>query len=50
MTRLHDVDRRGFASDNYAGPHPDVFVAIADANGGHQIAYGGDDYTARPGL
>ena len=47
MTRLHDVDRRGFASDNYAGAHPEVLAAIADANGGHQISYGGDDYTAR---
>ena len=47
MTRLHDIDRRGFASDNYAGAHPEVLAAIADANGGHQIAYGEDEYTAR---
>ncbi len=45
--RLHDVDHRGFASDNYAGAHPEVIAAIADANGGHQIAYGEDIYTAR---
>lgn len=47
MTRLHDIDHRGFASDNYAGAHPEVLEAIAEANGGHQIAYGEDVYTAR---
>ena len=47
--RLHDPDRRTFASDNYAGVLPEVLAAIADANGGHQIAYGEDDYTARLG-
>jgi len=47
--RLHDPDIRTFASDNYAGALPEVLQAIADANGGHQIAYGEDDYTARLG-
>jgi threonine aldolase len=47
MTTLHDTSLRGFASDNYAGAHPEVLAAIADANGGHQIAYGEDVYTAR---
>lgn len=45
--RLHDPDDRGFASDNYAGAHPEVLAAIAAANDGHQAAYGGDAYTAR---
>ena len=44
---LHDVHARSFASDNYAGTHPEVLAAIADANGGHQVAYGADVYTAR---
>lgn len=44
---LHDPDRRGFASDNYAGVHPEALAAIAAANGGHEIAYGEDAYTAR---
>jgi threonine aldolase len=44
---LHDRSVRSFASDNYAGAHPEVIAAIADANGGHQIAYGEDVYTAR---
>ena len=46
MTQLHDTSSRGFASDNYAGVHPEVLAAIADANGGHQVAYGEDVYTA----
>ena len=47
MTTLHDPEVRGFASDNYAGVHPEVLAAIAAANGGHQTAYGSDAYTAR---
>ncbi len=49
MTRLHDSTRRGFASDNYAGVHPEVLAAIGAANDGHQIAYGEDEYTERLG-
>lgn len=45
--RLHDENHRGFASDNYAGVHPEILAAIAEANGGHQVAYGEDAYTAR---
>ncbi|NLU68160.1 low specificity L-threonine aldolase [Streptomyces sp. HNM0574] len=44
--RRHDPETRGFASDNYAGAHPEVLAALALANGGHQAAYGADDYTA----
>jgi threonine aldolase len=44
--RRHDPQVRGFASDNYAGVHPEVLAALALANGGHQVAYGGDAYTA----
>jgi threonine aldolase len=47
VTQLHDPSSRGFASDNYAGAHPEVLAAIAEANGGHQSAYGADVYTAR---
>ena len=42
---LHDPDARGFASDNYAGIHPQILEAIGRANGGHQVAYGADVYT-----
>ncbi|MGW7518995.1 threonine aldolase family protein [Streptomyces sp. NPDC054796] len=44
--RRHDPAVRGFASDNYAGGHPEIMAALALANGGHQTAYGGDAYTA----
>lgn len=37
---------RGFASDNYAGIHPEVLEAIERANAGHAVAYGDDDVTA----
>ena len=47
MSTLHDTDSRGFASDNYAGAHPEILPALAEANGGHQISYGEDVYTAR---
>jgi threonine aldolase len=41
----HDATVRGFASDNYAGVHPEILAALALANGGHQVAYGEDQYT-----
>jgi len=44
--KLHNDADRQFASDNYAGTHPEVLAALAEANGGHQVAYGGDIYTA----
>ena len=47
MKRSHDAELRGFASDNYSGVHPEVLDALVEANGGHQIAYGEDEYTAR---
>lgn len=47
MSIQHDPQIRGFASDNYSGIHPDVLAAIAQANDGHQGAYGSDAYTAR---
>jgi threonine aldolase len=47
VTTLHNPNIRGFASDNYSGIHPEVLEAITQANAGHQVAYGEDDYTAR---
>ncbi|MGV8886270.1 MAG: threonine aldolase family protein [Microbacteriaceae bacterium] len=49
VTQLHDTQYRGFASDNYSGAHTEVLAAIAEANGGHQVAYGEDQYTERLG-
>ncbi len=45
--KLHDDNWRGFASDNYSGVHPEALQAIAEANSGHQSAYGDDVYTAK---
>src|SRR4051794_4859146 len=38
---------RGFASDNHAGALPEVLDAIAQANVGHAVSYGADEWTAR---
>ncbi|MEO3871362.1 low specificity L-threonine aldolase [Nonomuraea sp. B12E4] len=45
MIPRHDPHLKAFASDNYAGVHPEILQAIAAANGGHQISYGDDVYT-----
>ena len=37
---------RGFASDNYAGVHPEILAALTRVNSGHQVAYGDDSITA----
>lgn len=39
--------KRTFASDNYAGVHPEIMQALADANQGHAGSYGSDEYTAK---
>lgn len=36
---------RGFASDNNAGIHPAILKAIEDANTGHSVGYGDDEWT-----
>lgn len=36
---------RGFASDNSSGVHPKAMEALARANVGHVLAYGGDPWT-----
>src|SRR5262249_34350729 len=38
---------RHFASDNNAGISPEVLAALADANQGHVVGYGHDNYTER---
>lgn len=40
------MNRRGFASDNNAGVHPEILQAIHAVNHGHTIAYGEDAYTS----
>jgi threonine aldolase len=41
------MSARGFASDNHAGALPEVLDAVARANVGHAVSYGGDEWTAR---
>ena len=37
--------RHSFASDNYAGMHPEVLARLAAVNEGHEISYGEDSVT-----
>ncbi|GAA1574596.1 threonine aldolase family protein [Leucobacter aridicollis] len=46
MTESLSAHPHAFASDNWAGVHPEVMEAIAAANVGHAVAYGGDPWTA----
>jgi threonine aldolase len=39
--------KRGFASDNNSGIHPEILDAIAAANQGHAVGYGGDELTEK---
>jgi threonine aldolase len=41
------MNKRGFASDNNAGIHPQMLQAIIQANTGHMVAYGDDPYTEK---
>ena len=41
---------RGFASDNYAGVHPELFAAMQSVNEGHERAYGDDFVTGELNL
>ena len=38
-------NKRGFASDNYAGVHPALLARMAEVNHGHEVAYGEDSET-----
>jgi threonine aldolase len=40
-----ELIRRGFASDNNAGVHPDILRELTLVNEGHVIGYGADAYT-----
>src|SRR6266581_8600468 len=39
------LNNRTFASDNYAGVHPEIVRALVDANTGHASSYGADTYS-----
>lgn len=39
------MNKKSFASDNYAGIHDNIMRSILNANQNHSAAYGGDNYT-----
>jgi len=39
--------KRGFASDNNAGVHPEIFKELLSVNKGHALGYGSDIYTKK---
>jgi threonine aldolase len=41
------TNKRGFASDNNAGVHPEVLKEMESVNAGHTIGYGSDIYTEK---
>ncbi|MFZ6011948.1 MAG: threonine aldolase family protein [Bacteroidota bacterium] len=41
------MTQKTFASDNYAGVHPEIMDALTRANRGHAASYGADEYTTR---
>lgn len=44
---MKETVRRGFASDNNSGVHPEIMNELVKANTGHVKGYGDDQYTAR---
>ncbi len=46
-TNLIIMNKRGFASDNNSGIHPDILRAIEASNVGHAVGYGEDEYTEK---
>lgn len=41
------MNKKGFASDNNSGVHPDILKAISEVNNGHVTSYGDDVYTKK---
>jgi threonine aldolase len=42
---MSTAPRKSFASDNFAGIHPEILRAISEANSGHVPSYGADPWT-----
>ena len=42
---INTAVKKTFASDNYAGVHPEIMAALAEANQGHEGSYGNDRFT-----
>jgi threonine aldolase len=41
------IMKKGFASDNNSGVHPEILAAMADVNTGHVVGYGNDEFTTQ---
>ena len=41
------ISKRGFASDNNSGVHPEILKEIESANAGHVVGYGSDPFTVK---
>ncbi len=41
------IIKRGFASDNNSGVHPEILKEIESANAGHVVGYGSDPFTEK---
>ncbi len=44
---MEAANKRGFASDNNSGVHPNILKAMTEANQGHVTGYGDDPYTKK---
>ena len=44
---IQDIVKRGFASDNNSGVHPEILKEIESVNAGHVVGYGTDPYTEK---
>lgn len=44
---IKDIIKRGFASDNNSGVHPEILREIESANAGHVVGYGSDPFTEK---
>src|SRR6185369_11381814 len=46
MSKAHPRSRH-FASDNYSGICPEAWTAMTEANYGHEVSYGNDNWTQK---
>ena len=46
---IQEIIKRGFASDNNSGVHPEILREIESANAGHVVGYGSDPFTEKAG-
>jgi len=47
LVKNMEISKKGFASDNNAGVHPEILKEIESSNSGHVVGYGSDAYTKK---